>query len=268
MCYNYVTTLYAICINSSSALQSHIVGFFYSTELRPFGPSRRVFGNEQYFFLHPKSTIPCSKFQYDITFSHLTKYIGRYKIAIGPQSSDGLYNYQNFSSSVPFIATTTASMTMLLWKQMLYRNRCTLLESTSGIRSLVTSLSLEAIEKAAARHAANHFISSMDKNSNYIDTPTICVSDPSSLTSWEWSASLDIKTKLTAEEILHMSKSCSVDAFQLVEKDISTLSGMLALLLFARTIVNKRYPLPNGKPRPCPPPPITLYIRWYKRATW
>ena len=131
---------------------------------------------------------------------------------------------------------------MLLSKQLLYRNRCTL---TSGIRSLVSSLSLEAIEKAAARHAANHFISSMDKKSNYIDTPTICVSDPSSLTSWEWSASLDSKTKLTPEEILQMSKNCTVDAFQLVEKDISTLSGMLALLLFVYNRINERYPLRN-----------------------
>ena len=97
--------------------------------------------------------------------------------------------------------------------------------SVSGIRNLVSSLSFEAIEKAAARHAASHFINSMENNSNYIDTPTICVSDPANISSWEWSASLDSKPKLTVEEVMKMSKSCSVDAFQLVEKDISTLSG-------------------------------------------
>jgi hypothetical protein len=100
-----------------------------------------------------------------------------------------------------------------------------------AIRTIVSSLSFEAIEKAAGRHAANHFIKSMDSNSNYIDTPTICVSDPANVKSWEWAASLDSKPKLTIEEIVKMSKSSHVDAFQLVEKDISTLSGGIKELL-------------------------------------
>jgi hypothetical protein len=93
-------------------------------------------------------------------------------------------------------------------------------------RPIVSSLSFEAIEKAAGRHAANHFIKSMDRDSNHIDTPTICVSDPANISSWEWSAGLNNNPKLSKEEIIRISKSCSVDAFQLVEKDISTLSGI------------------------------------------
>ena len=116
-------------------------------------------------------------------------------------------------------------MASVLSRQMLSRNRRVITDCSSGIRKYASSLSFEAIEKAAARHAANHFITSMDNNSNYIDTPTICVSDPANISSWEWCANLDSKPKLTAEEILKMSKSCQVDAFQLVEKDISTLSG-------------------------------------------
>ena len=94
------------------------------------------------------------------------------------------------------------------------------------VRSLVSSMSFEGIEKAAARHAASHFIKTMDSNCSHIDTPTICVSDPSNIQSWEWSAHLDSKPKLTRDEISKMSKSCTIDAFHLVEKDISTLSGV------------------------------------------
>ena len=115
--------------------------------------------------------------------------------------------------------------------------RCTLIlkgrptsGAATGVRHLVSSLSFETIEKSAARLAASHFIKSMDNTSNYIDTPTICVSDPANISSWAWSASLDSKPKLSQEEIMKMSKSCSVDAFQLVEKDISTLSGMMLAL--------------------------------------
>ena len=89
----------------------------------------------------------------------------------------------------------------------------------------MSSMSFEGIEKAAARHAASHFIKTMDNNCSHIDIPTICVSDPANIQSWEWSANLDSKPKLTGDEIFKMSKSCTIDAFQLVEKDISTLSG-------------------------------------------
>jgi hypothetical protein len=95
-----------------------------------------------------------------------------------------------------------------------------------GSRTLVSSMSFEGIEKAAARHAASHFIKTMDNNCSHIDIPTICVSDPANIGSWEWSANLDSKPKLTRDEISKMSKSCTIDAFQLVEKDISTLSGV------------------------------------------
>lgn len=98
--------------------------------------------------------------------------------------------------------------------------------SIVGSRTLVSSMSFEGIEKAAARHAASHFIKTMDNNCSHIDIPTICVSDPANIGSWEWSANLDSKPKLTRDEISKMSKSCTFDAFQLVEKDISTLSGM------------------------------------------
>ena len=134
---------------------------------------------------------------------------------------------------------TVAYSIMFMLKQILSRNQRTLFESINGRRSLVSSLSFEGIEKAAARHAANHFINTMDKNSKYIDIPTICVSDPANLTSWEWSANLDSKPKHTSEEIMKMSRSCSIDAFHLVEKDISTLSGMIFPTSFIGSMVIK-----------------------------
>lgn len=133
---------------------------------------------------------------------------------------------------------------MLLSRQILNCQIRVYVKSAIGVRrSLVSSMSFEAIEKAAARHAANHFIKSMDNNSNYIDTPTICVSDPSNICSWEWSANLDSKPKLTSEEIMKMSKSCSLDAFQLVEKDISSLSGMSLNFKFNKPLL---HPFQNG----------------------
>ena len=102
-------------------------------------------------------------------------------------------------------------------------------KSIVGSRTLVSSMSFEGIEKAAARHAASHFIKTMDDNCNHIDIPTICVADPANSRSWEWSANLDSKPKLTGDEIFKMSKSCKIDAFQLVEKDISTLSGSIVM---------------------------------------
>jgi hypothetical protein len=115
---------------------------------------------------------------------------------------------------------------MLFSRRLLGHNRRPVEPIVIVSRSIVSSLSFEAIEKAAGRHAANHFIKSMDRNSSHIDTPTICVSDPANISSWEWSAGLNNNAKLSKEEIIRMSKSCNIDAFQLVEKDISTLSGI------------------------------------------
>jgi solanesyl diphosphate synthase len=120
---------------------------------------------------------------------------------------------------------------MLFSRRLLGHNRHLVVEPIVIISRSLSSLSFEAIEKAAGRHAANHFIKSMDKNSSHIDTPTICVSDPENLSSWEWSAGLNNKSNLSKEEIIRISKSCHVDAFQLVEKDISTLSGGIKDLL-------------------------------------
>ena len=88
----------------------------------------------------------------------------------------------------------------------------------------------EAIEKAVGTRAANYLIESMEQNSKLIDTPTICVGDPSNAKSWEWVAGLDTDPKMTLDELRALSTS-SLDPFQLVEKDISTLSGGIKALL-------------------------------------
>ena len=87
-----------------------------------------------------------------------------------------------------------------------------------------------AIEKAVGNTAAQYIIDSMDHNSRLIDTPTISVSDPSNAKSWEWVAGLDCAPKMTQEELRALASS-SVDPFQLVEKDVSTLSGGIKALL-------------------------------------
>ena len=100
------------------------------------------------------------------------------------------------------------------------------------IRRAAVTLSFESIEKAAGKQAANLFIRSMDNNSQgLIDTPTICVSDPANATSWEWVAGLDCKPMLSSDELVKISKKAHVDAFALVEKDITTLAGGIKELL-------------------------------------
>ena len=94
-----------------------------------------------------------------------------------------------------------------------------------------STLSFESIERAAGRHAANMFINSMEKNSKLIDTPTICIGDPANASSWEWVAGLDNKPQFSSDDMLKMSKNVNVDAFKMVEKDITTLSGGIKELL-------------------------------------
>lgn len=89
---------------------------------------------------------------------------------------------------------------------------------------------VKAIEKAVGHSAAQYLIESMDQNSNLIDTPTICVGDPSNAKSWEWVAGLDLTPKMTLEQLRVLANS-SLDPFQLVEKDVSTLSGGIKALL-------------------------------------
>ena len=99
------------------------------------------------------------------------------------------------------------------------------------LRRPLSTLSFEAIERAAGRYAANQFIKSMESNSKLIDTPTICVSDPANLASWEWIAGLDCKPKLSTDDMVAITKKVPLDAFQLVEKDITSLSGGIKELL-------------------------------------
>lgn len=91
-------------------------------------------------------------------------------------------------------------------------------------------ISMDVIEKAVGRKAANEFIQSMELNSKAIDTPLICVSDPSNASSWEWTTGLDSKPKFTLQE-LKSRISGAKDAFQMVEKDIGTISGGIKELL-------------------------------------
>lgn len=86
------------------------------------------------------------------------------------------------------------------------------------------------IERAVGHSAAQYLIESMEQNSKLIDTPTIAVIDPANSKSWEWVAGLDCTPKLSLDE-LRVLASSSVDPFQLVEKDVSTLSGGIKALL-------------------------------------
>jgi len=90
---------------------------------------------------------------------------------------------------------------------------------------------VEAIERAVGHNAAQYLIDSMDQNSKLIDTPTVAVSDPANAKSWEWVAGLDTAPKMTMEELRLLANSSVVDPFQLVEKDVSTLSGGIKALL-------------------------------------
>ncbi len=89
---------------------------------------------------------------------------------------------------------------------------------------------IESIERAVGKHAANTFISSMDKNSKFIDVPTICVHDPANVDVWKWEVGLNCRPKLSIDELTKMGKSLE-DPFNLVEKDICTLSGGIKELL-------------------------------------
>lgn len=86
------------------------------------------------------------------------------------------------------------------------------------------SISLSAIEIAVGKSAANQFIKSIEQNSNIIDSPTICVSDPANISSWEWMAGLDLKPQISMEELKLLSK-IAIDPFELVESDLSTISS-------------------------------------------
>jgi|LauGreSBDMM110SN_4_FD.fasta_scaffold25465_2 geranylgeranyl pyrophosphate synthase len=89
---------------------------------------------------------------------------------------------------------------------------------------------IESIERAVGKHAANTFITSMDKNSKFIDVPTICVHDPANVETWKWEVGLGSRPKMSIDELTKMGKSLT-DPFKLVEKDISTLSGGIKELL-------------------------------------
>eukprot|EP01038_Epipyxis_sp_PR26KG_P012172 gene12172-16300_t len=86
------------------------------------------------------------------------------------------------------------------------------------------------IDLTLKKHGANHFLRSMEHNTSIIDTPTICVSDPNDVSFWEWSYGLESNPKLTVGELFELSK-VPVDAFQLVEGDITSLSGGIKELL-------------------------------------
>jgi len=101
-------------------------------------------------------------------------------------------------------------------------------KKTSGI--ITSKRFITYIEKAMGRKAANQFIESMELNSKYIDTPLISVADPANISSWEWSTGLDSTPKYKFEELRKMSAGV-LDAFQLVEKDIGSLSGGIKELL-------------------------------------
>ena len=81
--------------------------------------------------------------------------------------------------------------------------------------------SSQGVAEAFGRVAANNFLKTMD--AKYIDTPTICISDPANASSWEWAAGLDCIPQLTIDEMT--SISTRADAFQLVADDISGMSG-------------------------------------------
>jgi geranylgeranyl pyrophosphate synthase len=114
-------------------------------------------------------------------------------------------------------------MSMIFHKRLLQLSaqRATHLNNCSSKRLL----NMEALGKSAA----NQFLKTVDNN-DIIDVPTVCIGDPSNASSWEWRAGLDIKPVLSPGELNTLSKS-SIDPFQLVESDLTSLSGGIKDLL-------------------------------------
>ena len=86
----------------------------------------------------------------------------------------------------------------------------------------------QGVAEAFGRVAANNLLKTMDKQ-HYVDIPTIAIADPANASSWEWTAGLDSVPKLSADEMMIISGRA--DAFELVSKDINTMSGGIKELL-------------------------------------
>ena len=100
------------------------------------------------------------------------------------------------------------------------------------IRNVVQKINriYSSIEKVSGRHPTNGIIRSMDQNSVYIDNPTISIPDPAKADSWDWCVGLDFKTNLSINDMSETIKRYA-DPFELVEKDVKTLSGGIKELL-------------------------------------
>lgn len=127
--------------------------------------------------------------------------------------------------------------TTVMWLARVSARRCSvdgskISQTTRLQRGFVPKRSMEmsSIERAVGLTAANHFIESMEHNSKYIDTPLISVGDPANVSSWEWSTGLDSSPKYSMEQLVLRGKG-ALDPFQMVQKDIGSLSGGIKELL-------------------------------------
>jgi len=92
--------------------------------------------------------------------------------------------------------------------------------------------SFTSLERVVGQFAAGHFIDSMTLNSKLIDTPLVSIGDPAKVDSWEWSTCLDSVPNQSLEKLLQsVDAKRAPDPFDLVKKDVSSLSGGIKELL-------------------------------------
>ena len=65
----------------------------------------------------------------------------------------------------------------------------TTVKKATNFFNLKSRLLSNSVTEAVGKMAADQYLKSMDVN--FIETPTICVSDPSNKHSWEWAVGLD-----------------------------------------------------------------------------
>eukprot|EP01032_Pedospumella_encystans_P034986 gene34986-39564_t len=91
-------------------------------------------------------------------------------------------------------------------------------------------VSFNSMEKAMGQYAADTYIESMNLNSKSVDTPLVTMGEGANVKSWEWLTGLDNSPQHDIAALKAAGKLAK-DPFDLVEKDVSSLSGGIKDLL-------------------------------------
>lgn len=91
-------------------------------------------------------------------------------------------------------------------------------------------VSFNSMEKAMGQYAADTYIESMNLNSKSVDTPLVTMGEGADVKSWEWLTGLENSPQHDMAKLKAAGKLAK-DPFDLVEKDVSTLSGGIKDLL-------------------------------------